>query len=101
MNLLAALLALFLGAPGPDEAPPVTVLQGKVVFESGAALAGVLVFCLDRDTDRIAATALSDGQGRVALPVPAGHQVVLGAASARFEFRRLDAEGADRFRLTM
>jgi hypothetical protein len=101
MNL-SALLALTLAAtPGADDAHPVTVLQGRVVFESGAALQGVLVFCLDRDTDQVAATAVSDAQGRVALPVPGGHQVVLGAASARFEFRRLDAQEANHFRLTM
>jgi hypothetical protein len=79
----------------------VTVLQGQVVFGSGAPLEGVTVFALDRDGEQITAAASSDHQGRVSLTIPRSREVVLGATSARFELQRLEVLDPARFRLVM
>src|SRR4051794_30194885 len=62
-----------------QEAPSgadVTIVEGQVVFEGGAALEGVMVFCIDGATSLVVAAANSDHDGRVSLTVPAGHQLV-------------------------
>ena len=54
----------------------VTIVEGQVVFEGGAALEGVMVFCIDGATSLVVAAANSDHHGRVSLTVPAGHKLV-------------------------
>jgi hypothetical protein len=81
--------------------PGLVPLHGEVVFESGTPLQGITVFALDRGNGELVAAARSDPHGRVLLPVPDGHQVVLGATAGRFEQHTIDALATDSFRLVM
>jgi hypothetical protein len=81
--------------------PGLVPLHGEVVFDSGTPLQGITVFAVDRLSGEIVAAARSDPRGRVLLPVPDGHQVVLGTTAGRFEQHTITPLAPDSFRLEM
>ncbi len=100
MAVIVALQVAVGRASGAENRPDIE-MNGVVVHEAGTPLENVTVFAVESRSHAILASDRTNHKGEVTLLIPAGHQVLLGAAAPRFELLRFEGTAANQFRLTM